>query len=180
MSTPTYPYNINSPLDEEAIRKLRAGDAVRITGTLIAARDAAHKRMTEALAAGEALPVDLRDQVIYYVGPTPARPGLPIGAAGPTTAGRMDAYTIPLLQSGLKGMIGKGDRSAEVIAAMQKHGAVYFAAIGGAGALLASCVKKYEVLAYADLGAEALARMEVVDFPAIVAIDTLGKNVYSR
>ena len=180
MSTSANPYNISTPLDEATVRKLRAGDAVRITGTLIAARDAAHKRMTETLRAGEPLPVDLRDQVIYYVGPTPARPGLPIGAAGPTTAGRMDAYAVPLLEAGLKGMIGKGNRSAEVIEAMQTHGAVYFAALGGAGALLASCVKKYEVLVYADLGAEALARMEVVDFPAIVAIDALGGNVYSR
>lgn len=180
MSTSADSYNISTPLDDATVRKLRAGDAVRITGTLIAARDAAHKRMTGALRAGKALPVDLRDQIIYYVGPTPARPGLPIGAAGPTTAGRMDAYTVALLEAGLKGMIGKGDRSAEVIAAMHKHGAVYFAALGGAGALLAACVKKYEILAYADLGAEALARVEVVDFPAIVAIDALGGNVYSR
>lgn len=180
MSTPTILYNISTPLDDASVRKLRAGDAVRITGTLIAARDAAHKRMTDALRSGEPLPVDLRGQIIYYVGPTPARPGLPIGAAGPTTAGRMDAYTIPLLEAGLKGMIGKGNRSSEVTGAMQKHGAVYFAAVGGAGALLAACVKKYEILAYADLGAEALARMEVVDFPAIVAIDPLGGNVYSR
>ena len=180
MSTPLIPYSISTPLDDASVHKLRAGDAVRITGTLIAARDAAHKRMTDALRSGEPLPVDLRGQIIYYVGPTPARPGLPIGAAGPTTAGRMDAYTIPLLEAGLKGMIGKGNRSSEVIAAMQKHGAVYFAAVGGAGALLAACIKKYEILAYADLGAEALARMEVVDFPAIVAIDTLGGNVYSR
>lgn len=173
-------YKLTTPLDEQALRKLRAGDAVRINGVLIAARDAAHKRMVETLMAGAPLPVDLRGQIIYYVGPTPARPGLPIGAAGPTTAGRMDAYTVPLLEAGLKGMIGKGNRSDEVVAAMQKHGAVYFAAVGGAGALLATHIKNYEVMAYGDLGAEALARMEVVDFPAIVAIDSLGANIYSR
>ena len=178
MSIPTILHNISTPLDEASIDKLRAGDSVRISGTLIAARDAAHKRMTEALRAGKTLPVDVRGQIIYYVGPTPARPGLPIGAAGPTTAGRMDAYAVPLLEAGLKGMIGKGNRSPEVIAAMQKHGAVYFAAVGGAGALLAACVRKYEILAYADLGAEALARLEVVNFPAIVAIDALGGNAY--
>jgi fumarate hydratase subunit beta len=172
--------HINTPFQEAVARSLNAGDAVRISGTLIAARDAAHKRMVEALLSGEALPVDLRDQIIYYVGPTPAKPGNPIGAAGPTTAGRMDVYTPPLLEIGLRGMIGKGRRSPEAITAMQKHGAVFFAALGGAGALLASCIKRYEILAYADLGTEALARLEVVDFPAIVAIDTLGNDIYAR
>lgn len=156
------------------------GDVVRISGTFIAARDAAHKRMVEALQAGKGLPIDLQDQIIYYVGPTPARPGRPVGAAGPTTAGRMDAYTLPLLEAGLRGMVGKGRRSPEVIEAMRKSGAVFFAAVGGAGALLATCIKSYEVLAYADLGAEALARMEVVDFPAIVAVDAKGGNIYAR
>ena len=127
---------INTPLDEATVRGLKVGDAVRISGTIIAARDAAHKRLIETLRAGAPLPVELRDQIIYYVGPTPARPGKPIGAAGPTTAGRMDVYTPPLLKLGLRGMIGKGRRSPEVIAAMQKHGAIFFAAVGGAGALL--------------------------------------------
>ena len=171
---------ISTPLDEATARGLKVGDAVRINGTIIAARDAAHKRLIETLQAGQPLPVPLRDQIIYYVGPTPARPGYPIGAAGPTTAGRMDAYTVPLLELGLRGMIGKGRRSPEVIAAMQKHGAVFFAAVGGAGALLAECIKSYEVLAYADLGAEALARLEVVDFPAIVAVDAAGNDIYER
>ena len=172
--------HLSTPLDVATVRKLNAGDAVRITGTIIAARDAAHKRLVEALQTGEPLPVDLREQIIYYVGPTPARPGKPIGAAGPTTAGRMDAYTVPLLEKGLRGMIGKGRRSPEIIAAMQKHGAVFFAAVGGAGALLAECIKSYEILAYADLGAEALARLEVVDFPAIVAVDAAGNDIYAR
>ena len=177
---PATAIHMHTPLSEATARSLRAGDAVRISGTIIAARDAAHKRLCEALLAGEALPVNLRDQIIYYVGPTPARPGKPIGAAGPTTAGRMDAYTAPLLEAGLRGMIGKGRRSPEVIAAMVRHGAVFFAAVGGAGALLASCIKSYEILAYADLGAEALACLEVVDFPAIVAIDATGKDIYAR
>ena len=172
--------HISTPLSEATARGLKVGDAVRINGTIIAARDAAHKRLIETLQAGQPLPVPLRDQIIYYVGPTPARPGYPIGAAGPTTAGRMDDYTVPLLELGLRGMIGKGRRSPEVIAAMQKHGAVFFAAVGGAGALLAECIKSYEVLAYADLGAEALARLEVVDFPAIVAVDAAGNDIYER
>lgn len=172
--------HISTPLSEATARGLKVGDAVRINGTIIAARDAAHKRLIETLQAGQPLPVPLRDQIIYYVGPTPARPGYPIGAAGPTTAGRMDDYTVPLLELGLRGMIGKGRRSPEVIAAMQKHGAVFFAAVGGAGALLAECIKSYEVLAYADLGAEALARLEVVDFPAIVAVDAAGNDIYAR
>lgn len=171
---------INTPLDEATVRSLKVGDEVRISGAIIAARDAAHKRMVETLRAGGALPIDLRDQIIYYVGPTPARPGNPIGAAGPTTAGRMDAYTPPLLEMGLRGMIGKGRRSPEVIAAMRNRGAVFFAAVGGAGALLAACIKNYEILAYADLGAEALARLEVEYFPAIVAIDAAGNDIYER
>ncbi len=171
---------ISTPLDEATARNLKVGDEVRISGAIIAARDAAHKRMFETLRSGGALPVDLRNQIIYYVGPTPARPGNPIGAAGPTTAGRMDAYTPPLLELGLRGMIGKGRRSPEVIAAMRKHGAVFFAAVGGAGALLAARIKSYEVLAYADLGAEALGRLEVEDFPVIVAADAAGNDIYAR
>ena len=158
--------------------QVRAGDRVLITGTIIAARDAAHKRLVEALARGEELPVDLDGAVIYYVGPSPARPGRAIGAAGPTTAGRMDAYTPTLLAQGLRGMIGKGRRNAAVIASMKQHGAVYFGAIGGCGALLSKCIKKAEVIAYEDLGAEALRRLEVEDFPVTVIIDTLGNDLY--
>ena len=169
-----------TPLSQDSIRKLRAGDEVRINGVVYAARDAAHKRMIEALRSGQSLPVDVRGQLIYYVGPTPARPGYPIGAAGPTTAGRMDAYTIPLLELGLAGMIAKGRRSPEVLEAIKAYSAVYFAATGGAGALLAAAIKSYQVLAYADLGPEALARLEVEDFPAIVAADIYGGNIYER
>ncbi|MBO5491145.1 MAG: fumarate hydratase C-terminal domain-containing protein, partial [Desulfovibrio sp.] len=141
-------------------------------------RDAAHKRLVECLDRGEPLPVDLRGQVVYYVGPSPAKPGQPIGAAGPTTAGRMDAYTPRLLAEGLKGMIGKGYRKPEVVEAMKAHGVPYLAAVGGAGALIARSIKKYTVLAWPELGPEALAAMEVEDFPAIVVIDCLGNNQY--
>jgi fumarate hydratase subunit beta len=171
---------INTPLTSAATRKLKAGDMVLITGTIYTARDAAHKRMTEALAREEKLPVDFTDQIIYYVGPTPAKPGQPIGSAGPTTSGRMDAYTPRMLEQGLRGMIGKGYRSTEVVDAMKKHGAVYFTAIGGAAALIAKSIKKYEVVAYDDLGAEALARLAVENFPAIVAIDSAGRNFYEE
>ena len=171
---------ITTPLTEEKSRTLKAGDSVLITGTIISARDAAHKAMTEALARGEKLPVDWTNQIVYYLGPTPAKPGDPIGSCGPSTAGRMDAYTPTMLEQGIKGMVGKGSRDPKVVESMKKNGVTYFAAVGGAAALIAKSVKKYEVLAYADLGAEALARMEVVDFPAMVAIDTLGGNVYSR
>ena len=174
------PIRITAPFDESVARSLKAGDSVLISGTIIAARDAAHKLMVEALDRGEALPTDMKNQVVYYVGPAPAKPGEPIGSAGPTTSGRMDSYTPRLIEEGLRGMIGKGNRAPEVVAAMQECGAVYFAALGGGGALLASRIKSYEVLAYADLGAEALARMEVEDFPVIVAIDSLGGNVYAR
>ena len=169
---------IRAPFDEATARSLRAGDRVLITGTIIAARDAAHKRLVEALDRGEELPVDLDGAVIYYVGPSPARPGRAIGAAGPTTAGRMDAYTPTLLARGLRGMIGKGRRNAAVIASMKQHGAVYFGAIGGCGALLSKCIKKAEVIAYEDLGAEALRRLEVEDFPVTVIIDALGNDLY--
>lgn len=174
------PIRINTPLTEDFARKLKAGDSVLITGIIYTARDAAHKRLVDALDRGQELPVDIKDQVVYYVGPSPAKPGQPIGAAGPTTSGRMDAYTPRLLAVGLRGMIGKGYRSAEVVDAMKKHGAVYFAATGGAAALIAKAVKKYEVVAYADLGTEAIAKMTVEDFPAIVVIDSEGRNYYEE
>lgn len=170
--------HIRAPFDEATARSLRAGDRVLITGTIIAARDAAHKRLVEVLTRGEELPVDLDGAVIYYVGPSPARPGRAIGAAGPTTAGRMDAYTPTLLDRGLRGMIGKGYRKPEVVEAMKKHGVPYLAAVGGAGALISQRIKKYTVLAYPDLGPEAVAALEVEDFPAIVVIDSTGDNYY--
>lgn len=169
---------ITTPLTKEQALKLKAGDSVLITGTILAARDAAHKIMVETLDRGEQLPVDFTDQIIYYVGPSPAKPGNPIGSAGPTTSGRMDAYTPQMIEQGLRGMIGKGYRSKEVMDSMKQHGVVYFAAIGGAAALIAKSVKKYEVLAYEDLGPEALAALTVEDFPAIVIIDTEGNNFY--
>ena len=169
---------IQTPLTEEMSRKLKAGDAVLITGTIIAARDAAHKAMTEALARGEKLPVDWQNQIVYYLGPTPAKPGQPIGSCGPTTSGRMDAYTPTMLKQGIKGMIGKGSRTPEVIEAMKENGVTYFAAVGGAAALIAKSVKKYEVLAYPELGPEAVARLTVEDFPAIVVIDSEGTSLY--
>ncbi|ABB14090.1 MULTISPECIES: Fe-S-containing hydro-lyase [Carboxydothermus] len=172
------PIRITLPLTEEKVRSLKAGDSVLITGVVYTGRDAAHKRMVEALDRGEELPTDLKDQVIYYVGPTPAKPGKPIGSAGPTTSGRMDAYTPRLLEKGLRGMIGKGYRSPEVIEAIKKYGAVYFVAIGGAAALIAKSIKSYEVIAYEDLGPEAHAKIYVEDFPAIVAIDCEGNNIY--
>ena len=169
---------IRAPFDETTARSLRAGDRVLITGTILAARDAAHKRLVETLDRGEPLPVDLQGAVVYYLGPSPARPGNPIGAAGPTTSGRMDAYTPRLLKQGLKGMIGKGYRSPDVIKAMEEFGVPYLAAVGGAGALIARSIRKYTVLAYEDLGPEAVAAMEVEDFPAIVVIDSTGDNYY--
>ena len=167
-----------TPFTEEASRKLRAGDSVLITGTIISARDAAHKAMTEALARGEKLPVDWNNQIVYYLGPTPAKPGDPIGSCGPTTSGRMDAYTPTMLEQGIKGMIGKGSRSQAVVDSMKKNGVTYFAAVGGAAALIAKSVKNYEVLAYPELGPEAVARLTVEDFPAIVVIDCEGNNLY--
>lgn len=169
---------ITLPLTEETARRLQAGDRVLLSGVLYTGRDAAHKRMVEALERGETLPTDIRDQVIYYVGPTPAKPGQPIGSAGPTTSGRMDAYAPRLIEQGLRGMIGKGYRSPEVVEAMKKHGAVYFVAIGGAAALVAKRIKSYEVVAYEELGTEAHAKLIVEDFPAIVAIDSKGHNYY--
>lgn len=171
---------ITTPLTEEQSRKLKAGDSVLITGTIFSARDAAHKVMTEALARGEKLPVDWQNQIVYYLGPTPAKPGDPIGSAGPTTSGRMDAYTPTMLDQGIKGMIGKGSRSQAVVDSMKKNGTTYFAAVGGAAALIAKSVKKYEVLAYPELGPEAVAALTVEDFPAIVVMDTEGNNFYEQ
>ncbi len=171
---------ITAPFDDATARSLRAGDRVLISGTIIAARDAAHKKLVETLDAGQELPVDLSNAVIYYVGPSPAKPGEAIGAAGPTTSGRMDAYTPRILEQGVRGMIGKGYRKPEVIESMKKHGVPYMAAVGGAGALIATSIKKYTVLAYEDLGPEAVAAMEVVDFPAIVVIDCDGNDYYEQ
>lgn len=169
---------IRTPLTEEVSRTLKAGDSVLISGTIYSARDAAHKVMTEALQRGEKLPIDWHNQIVYYLGPAPAKPGDPIGSCGPTTSGRMDAYTPMMLEEGIKGMIGKGSRSSAVIEAMKKHGVTYFAAVGGAAALIAKSVKKYEILAYPELGPEAVARLTVEDFPAIVVIDSNGNNFY--
>lgn len=171
---------IQLPLTEETIQELQAGDFVYLTGTVYTARDAAHKRMTEAIQAGEPLPFPIRDSVIYYMGPSPARAGRVIGSAGPTTAGRMDKYAPQLMDLGMKGMIGKGRRSREVVDAMVRNGCVYFAAIGGAGALLSKRILSSQVIAYEDLGTEAVRKLEVKDFPVIVAIDARGNNVYDR
>ncbi|MCB5940865.1 Fe-S-containing hydro-lyase [bacterium 210820-DFI.6.52] len=169
---------ITTPLTREAARQLRCGESVLISGVIYTARDAAHKRLVELAEKGDPLPFDIENATIYYVGPTPAQEGRPIGSAGPTTSYRMDAYSPTLIALGETGMIGKGKRGPEVIAAMKEHGAVYFGAIGGAGALLARCVKKAEIVAYEDLGAEAVRRLEVEDFPAVVVIDSTGKNLY--
>lgn len=169
---------ITAPLTPKEAKSLRAGDYVYITGTIYTARDAAHKRMYEALEKGENLPVDVKNNIIYYMGPSPAREGRPIGSAGPTTASRMDKYAPALLDLGLAGMIGKGKRSDAVREAIVKNGAVYFAAVGGAGALLSRSITKSEVIAYDDLGTEAIRRLEVQDFPVIVVIDSEGNNLY--
>jgi len=169
---------ISTPFYEEFACSLRAGDYVYITGTIYTARDAAHKRMYESLIAGENIPIDLRNNIIYYLGPTPEREGQVIGSAGPTTSSRMDKYTPLLLEKGLKGMIGKGKRSKEVIEAMKENKAVYFAAVGGAGALLSKRIKKSKVIAYDDLGTEAIRELYVEDFPVIVAVDAFGNNLY--
>ncbi len=170
--------HITAPFSKEVAETLKAGDYVYITGTIYTARDAAHKRMYEALKKGEPLPIPLKNEVIYYMGPSPAREGRPIGSAGPTTSSRMDKYTPALLDLGLIGMIGKGKRSDEVIEALKRNSAVYFAAIGGAGALLSKCIKASEIIAYDDLGTEAILRLEVEDFPVIVVIDSEGNNLY--
>ena len=169
---------IQTPLTTSDARTLKAGDSCLISGVIYTARDTAHTRLCELVATGEELPFDIKDSIIYFVGPTPAKPGQAIGSAGPTTSYRMDAYSPTLIAKGLTGMIGKGKRGPEVIDAMKEHGAVYFGAIGGCGALLSNCIKKAEIVAYEDLGAEAIRRLEVVDFPAIVIIDSYGNNLY--
>ena len=171
-------YHIQAPITKETATMLKAGDYVYISGTIYTARDAAHKRMDETLDRGETLPLSLEGNVIYYMGPSPAREGRPIGSAGPTTASRMDKYTPRLLDLGLGAMIGKGKRSPEVVDAIIRNGAVYFAAIGGAGAILSKCIKDSQVIAYDDLGTEAIRRLEVEDFPAVVVIDSTGQNLY--
>ena len=171
---------MQSPLDKEEVKALEAGDYVYITGTIYTARDAAHLRMSEALDRGEELPIDLNNNIIYYMGPTPAREGRVIGSAGPTTASRMDKYAPRLLDLGLTGMIGKGRRKPEVTDAIVRNAAVFFAAVGGAGALLSKCIKKAEVIAYDDLGTEAIRKLEVENFPVIVVIDSKGRNLYDE
>ena len=171
---------INTPMDDKIVSELKAGDYVYLTGTVYTARDAAHKRLYEALQRGEDIPLELQNNIIYYLGPSPAREGQVIGSAGPTTSSRMDKYTPLLLEKGLKGMIGKGKRSDEVIESMHKNHAVYFAAIGGAGALLSKCIKKSEVIAYEDLGTEAIRKLEVENLPIIVVIDDEKTNLYNR
>lgn len=171
---------INTPIDDKIVSELKAGDYVYLTGTVYTARDAAHKRLYEALQRGEDIPLELQNNIIYYLGPSPAREGQVIGSAGPTTSSRMDKYTPLLLEKGLKGMIGKGKRSDEVIESMHKNHAVYFAAIGGAGALLSKCIKKSEVIAYEDLGTEAIRKLEVENLPIIIVIDDEKTNLYNR
>ena len=171
---------VTAPLTKEQLKDLHSGDDVLITGVIYTARDAAHKRLCELLAEGKELPFDVKDSIIYYVGPTPAKEGQAIGSAGPTTSYRMDAYSPAMIAAGQTGMIGKGKRGPEVIEAMKQHGAVYFGAIGGAGAYLSRCIKKAEVVCYEDLGSEAVRRLEVVDFPAFVIIDSEGNNLYEN
>lgn len=171
---------IKTPITNEITADLSCGDYVYLSGSVYVARDAAHKRMMEALERGEKLPIEIKDATIYYMGPSPAREGRPIGSAGPTTASRMDAYAPVLLDMGCKAMIGKGKRNRQVIDAMVRNGAVYFAAVGGAGALLSKCIVKSETVCYEDLGAEAILKIEVKDFPAIVVIDRNGNNLYEQ
>jgi fumarate hydratase subunit beta len=171
---------ITTPLTDDVIEQLHSGDDVQITGTIYVGRDSAHKRMIAALDAGEELPLNPQGQIIYYMGPSPARPGRPIGSAGPTTSYRMDPYAPRMLEVGLKGMIGKGNRGSEVREALKRHKAVYFAAIGGAAALIADSIKEAEVIAYEDLGAEALRKLRVEDFPAIVVNDMYGGDAYEE
>ncbi|EJO5348516.1 Fe-S-containing hydro-lyase [Clostridium botulinum] len=169
---------ISTPLTEEKIKNLKSGDIVLISGTIYTARDAAHKRLVTSLEQGKKLPFEIKDSIIYYVGPTPAKPGMEIGAAGPTTSYRMDSYTPTLLDLGLKGMIGKGNRSKEVIESIVKNKAVYFGAIGGAAALISKSIKKSEIIAYEDLDSEAIRKLEVEGFPVTVIIDSEGNNLY--
>jgi fumarate hydratase subunit beta len=174
------PIRLRTPLSDTDVEKLKAGDKVLLNGVIYTGRDAAHKRLFDLLKQGKPLPMDIQGQVIYYVGPAPAKPGQVIGSAGPTTSGRMDAYSPKLIEVGLKGMIGKGMRKKEVIEAIKKYKAVYFAATGGAGALLAKAIKKAQVVAYEDLGPEAINRLEVEDFPVIVVNDTQGNDLYQQ
>jgi fumarate hydratase subunit beta len=174
------PVRIKLPLTDEIITNLHAGDNVLLTGVVYVARDAAHKRMVDALNQGQSLPFDIKGQTIYYMGPSPARPGQVIGAAGPTTSGRMDSFSPRLMKAGLKGMIGKGGRSQAVKEAIKKYKTIYFAAIGGAGALIARSIKKSEVIAYEELGAEAVRKLEVEDFPVTVINDIYGADLYER
>ncbi len=171
---------LKTPLSDGDVAKLKIGDKVLLNGVIYTGRDAAHKRLFDLIQAGKPLPIDIKGQVIYYVGPAPAKPGQVIGSAGPTTSGRMDAYSPKLMEIDLKGMIGKGMRKKEVIEAMKKYKAVYFAATGGAGALLAKSIKKAQVVAYEDLGPEAINRLEVVDFPVVVVNDTKGNDLYDE
>ena len=171
---------LTPPLSDEDVEDLRAGDRVVISGTIYTGRDAAHKRLIDLIQSGKVLPIDVKGQIIYYVGPSPAKPGMAVGAAGPTTSYRMDAYAPELIRLGLKGMIGKGARGQPVKDAMVKHKAVYFAAIGGAGALMAQAIKKAEIVAYEDLGPEAIRRLEVEDFPVIVVNDVQGNDLYEE
>lgn len=173
-------YTISTPLADDIVDKLRAGDKVSINGIILTGRDAAHKKLFDLIKAGQELPVDLKGQLIYYVGPSPARPGQDIGSAGPTTSGRMDAYTPALLDLGLKGMIGKGLRSQDVLVSLKKNKAVYFAATGGAAALISKRIIKAEVIAYPELGPEAIYRLEVADFPVIVVNDVYGGDLYQQ
>ena len=174
------PKRIQAPLTDEVVLSLKSGDNVLISGVIFTARDAAHKKLVELMDKGESLPIDLNGQIIYYVGPTPAKPGQAIGSAGPTTSGRMDAYTLRMLEKGMKACIGKGLRSQAVKDALQKHKGVYLAAVGGAGALLSKKIKKSEVVAYPELGPEAIRRLEVEDFPATVINDTCGNDLYEE
>lgn len=169
---------IHTPLTREKVRELKSGENCYITGTIYTARDAAHKRLCDLAAQDKALPLDIENAIIYFVGPTPAKPGQAIGSAGPTTSYRMDAYSPTLIAMGQTGMIGKGKRSKEVVDAMKEHGAVYFGAIGGCGALLSKCIKRAEIIAYEDLGAEAIRKLEVEELPVVVIIDSKGNNLY--
>ncbi len=171
---------VNTPITKDAARKLKTGDMVYITGTIYTSRDAGHKRMVEMLDSNEPLPIELDGQVVYYAGPCPNKPDQVIGSVGPTTSGRMDAYSPRMISEGLLYMIGKGKRNEDVINAIKEYGGVYFVAIGGAGALISQCVKSVEVVAFDDLGTEALRKLEVVDFPVIVGIDTTGNDIYIK
>lgn len=173
-------YRITTPLNEQTISKLHIGDMVYISGVIFTARDAAHKRMSEALARHEELPFDLHNNIIYYMGPSPAREGRAVGSAGPTTASRMDKYAPELISLGLKGMIGKGKRSEQVIDSIVRNKAVYFATIGGAGALISKSILSSKIIAYEDLGTEAIRELKVKDLPAIVAVDSFGQNIYEK